>query len=238
MGLWTQSVARGQARGAEGPISGAMTPNMWPRARLEEPRARPKGPRARSVGQGGPNGGRGPDHRGCGPDPRGSDVRSVAGSQTKGNDPCGYEARSVAKGQTSGASRGLLCLINDDQCGWAVVAMRVRCLAMRARVLRLALCTLQKLVKSSSLHPPKSSRAPHHWRHWAARQWRASIVARILHAVAPCTSTSSIRLHFASLHGHYARTHAPTHTGHTCIATGGQSKESRKRACTVLLRAA
>ena len=77
-----------------------------------------------------------------------------------------------------------------------------------ARVLRLALCTLQKLVKTLST-PPKSSRVPRHWCHWAARLWRVSIDARISHAMAPCINTSSVYLPIASLHGHYAHTHAP-----------------------------
>ena len=86
--------------------------------------------------------------------------------------------------------------------------------------------------------PPKSSRAPRRWCPWAARLWRASIDARILHAPAMhkhiqhlasyCKSTWTQRTH--------TRTNAPTH--HTCIATGGLSKKSRKRACSVRLRAA
>ena len=47
----------------------------------------------------------------------------------------------------------------------------------RARVLRLSLCTLQRLVKlgtlhRATLHPPRSSCAQRRWSQWGAWRWR------------------------------------------------------------------
>ena len=109
----------------------------------------------------------------------------------------------------------------------------------RARVLRLALCTLQTLVKLGSLHP-------------------ATFITRATSLVplgGPLVAGLNRRPYFAcrdamhkhvnnswlptvSPHGRYARTRAQTHIDHTSIVAVKLSEKSRRRACSVHLQAA